>query len=90
MQFAYSDLQGESRSTGYETLLYDCMVGDATSFHRSDMIEAAWRIATPILEAWAAEPPRDFPNYAAGTWGPGCADVLIARDGRSWAEPSGR
>jgi len=90
MQFAYSDLQADSRSTGYETLLYDCMVGDPTSFHRSDMIEAAWRIATPILDAWSAESPRDFPNYAAGTWGPGCADVLIARDGRSWAEPSGR
>lgn len=88
MTFAYSDLQGQRRSTGYETLLYDCMVGDATSFHRSDMIDAAWRIATPILDAWAASPPEDFPNYAAGSWGPACATELIARDGRAWAEPS--
>jgi len=89
MTFAYSDLEGDSRSTGYETLLYDCMIGDATSFHRADMIDAAWRIATPILEAWAATPPT-FPNYAAGTWGPAAAEALIARDGRAWLEPSAR
>jgi glucose-6-phosphate 1-dehydrogenase len=86
MTFSYRDLQGDSRSTGYETLLYDCMIGDATSFHRADMIDAAWRIATPILEAWAALPTSDFPNYAAGTWGPAAAAALIARDGRSWFE----
>jgi glucose-6-phosphate 1-dehydrogenase len=88
MSFKYSDLQGERRSTGYETLLYDCMVGDATSFHRSDMIDAAWRIAMPILDAWAAKPPSDLPNYAAGSWSPACAEELIARDGRQWVEPS--
>jgi glucose-6-phosphate 1-dehydrogenase len=90
MTFAYSDLEGGSRRTGYETLLYDCMIGDATSFHRADMIDAAWRIATPILEVWAALPPTDFPNYAAGTWGPAAAEALIARDGRAWFQPSPR
>ncbi len=88
MTFAYGDLQGDARSTGYETLLYDCMVGDQTSFHRADMIDAAWQIVTPVLDTWEAEPPSDFPNYAAGTWGPDCADALIARDGRAWAEPT--
>jgi glucose-6-phosphate 1-dehydrogenase len=88
MTFSYGELQGDSRSTGYETLLYDCMIGDATSFHRADMIDAAWRIATPILDAWGASPPADFPNYAAGSWGPGAAHTLIARDGRTWFEPS--
>jgi glucose-6-phosphate 1-dehydrogenase len=87
MTFAYSDLAGESRSTGYETLLYDCMIGDALLFHRADMIDAAWRVATPILDAWAADPPTDFPNYAAGTWGPACAETLIERDGRAWVQP---
>jgi glucose-6-phosphate 1-dehydrogenase len=53
------------------------------------MIDAAWRIATPILEAWAAMPPT-FPNYAAGTRGPAAAEALIARDGRAWLEPSAR
>src|SRR5262249_41639215 len=90
MTFAYGELQGDARSTGYETLLYDCMVGDATSFQRSDQIDAAWRIATPILDAWAAERPTDFPNYAAGTWGPAAAESLIARDGRAWVQPTSR
>ncbi|HLK11136.1 MAG TPA: glucose-6-phosphate dehydrogenase [Candidatus Binatia bacterium] len=87
MQFAYDDLEGDSRSTGYETLLYDCMVGDPMLFHRADMVEAAWTVVTPILEAWAASPPRDFPNYAAGSWGPAVADALLARDGRRWVPP---
>ena len=86
MSFAYSDLSGESRSTGYETLLYDCMIGDSMLFHRADMIDAAWRVATPILDVWATDP-VEFPNYAAGTWGPECAEELVARDGRAWAQP---
>jgi glucose-6-phosphate 1-dehydrogenase len=87
MTFTYSDLDGAQRRTGYETLLYDAMMGDATSFHRADMIDAAWRVVNPVLDAWAAERTADFPNYAAGTWGPRCAEELIERDGRSWLEP---
>jgi glucose-6-phosphate 1-dehydrogenase len=87
MEFRYADLAPAAPSTGYETLLYDCMIGDATLFHRSDMVEAAWTIATPILDMWKALPPRDFPNYAAGSWGPRSADELIGRDGRHWLEP---
>ena len=49
--------------------------------------KAAWKVATPILDVWKALPPRDFPNYAAGTWGPKSADELIERDGRRWVEP---
>jgi glucose-6-phosphate 1-dehydrogenase len=88
MVFRYSDLEGESLCTGYETLLYDCMIGDATLFHRADMVDAAWKIATPILEAWQAQPPPDFPNYTAGTWGPRAADQLIERDSRQWVQPT--
>jgi glucose-6-phosphate 1-dehydrogenase len=88
MQFAYSDLQADNRQgTGYETLLYDCMVGDATSFHRADMIASSWRIVMPVLDRWAAEPLADASEYAAGSWGPPCADALIARDGRAWVQP---
>jgi glucose-6-phosphate 1-dehydrogenase len=76
-------------NTGYERLIYDAMVGDSTLFHRSDMIEAAWRIATPILDVWASLVPREFPNYASGTWGPVAADQLLARDGRHWHNPAG-
>ena len=71
-------------TTGYEKLLYDCMVGDASLFHRSDMVEAAWEAASPILEAWNNNPPTDFPNYASGTWGPEAATQLIGRDKHHW------
>jgi hypothetical protein len=55
--------------TGYERLLYDCMVGDATLFRRADMLEAGWAVVDPILDVWKALGPRNFPNYAAGTLG---------------------
>lgn len=84
MDFNYLDHFGETRSTGYERLLFDCMTGDATLFQRADMVEASWNIVTPILDVWAAIPARDFPNYPAGTWGPEEADALLANDGRSW------
>jgi glucose-6-phosphate 1-dehydrogenase len=84
LDFSYKDFGDTSAATGYERLLYDCMVGDSTLFHRTDMVEAAWRIATPILDAWRALPPPDFPNYHAGSWGPVAADELIQQDGRRW------
>jgi glucose-6-phosphate 1-dehydrogenase len=88
MDFQYSDYFGTTPSTGYETLLYDCMMGDATLFQRADMVEAGWSAVQPILDVWAALPPRDFPNYAAGTWGPEQADELLRREGREWRNPS--
>jgi glucose-6-phosphate 1-dehydrogenase len=87
MDFSYADYFGSRPSTGYETLLYDCMIGDATLFQRADNVEAGWRIAAPILDVWNAIPPRSFPNYDAGSWGPPEADELMARDGRAWRKP---
>ena len=87
MDFNYVEHFGEQISTGYERLLFDCMIGDATLFQREDMVEASWRIVTPILDVWKAIPSRDFPNYAAGTWGPADADELLTDDGRSWKNP---
>ncbi len=84
MDFNYVDHFGETVSTGYERLLYDCMIGDATLFQRADMVEESWEIVTPILDVWNAIPARDFPNYAAGTWGPKDADELLLADGRKW------
>lgn len=75
----------EAAPEAYETLLLDAMQGDATLFMRSDQVEVAWEVITPILEAWAARPQLEFPNYAAGTWGPENAEAVIARDGHSWA-----
>jgi glucose-6-phosphate 1-dehydrogenase len=87
MDFKYSDYFGSTPSTGYETLLYDCMNGDATLFHRADMVEAGWEIVTPVLEVWQNTPPGHFPNYAASTWGPDEAVELMAKEGRSWRRP---
>ncbi|MPY86521.1 MAG: glucose-6-phosphate dehydrogenase [Luteitalea sp.] len=84
MNFHYEDYFGESPSTGYETLLYDSMMGDATLFHRADIVEEGWEKVMPVLDAWQHEPVTDFPNYAAGSWGPEAADELLRRDGRSW------
>jgi glucose-6-phosphate 1-dehydrogenase len=84
MEFDYARDFGRSHSTGYERLMYDCMMGDATLFQRADMVEAGWRVIQPVLDAWSAAPAQSFPNYAAGTWGPAEADELLARDGRTW------
>ena len=84
MSFEYSKYFGADAYTGYEVLLYDCMIGDATLFQRADMVEAGWSVVDPVLDVWKALPPRRFPNYAAGTWGPKDADQLLERDEREW------
>ncbi len=84
MDFNYADYFGQEPSTGYERLLYDCMLGDATLFRRADMVEAGWKAVQPVLDVWSALPPRNFPNYPAGSWGPKEADDLIERDHRRW------
>ena len=84
MSFEYSKYFGADAHTGYEVLLYDCMIGDATLFQRADMVEAGWSVVDPILDVWTALPPRKFPNYAAGSWGPKDADELLERDERRW------
>jgi glucose-6-phosphate 1-dehydrogenase len=84
MDFAYKTYFKMTPNVGYESLLYDCMIGDATLFQRADNIEAGWQAVQPVLDAWANNPPRDFPNYVAGGSGPAAADELMARDGRAW------
>jgi glucose-6-phosphate 1-dehydrogenase len=84
MAFNYTDHFGKTPSTGYETLLYDCMCGDPTLFQRADSVEDGWSVVAPVLDVWKALPARTFPNYAAGSWGPKEADDLLTRDGRAW------
>jgi glucose-6-phosphate 1-dehydrogenase len=86
MDFHYADYFGTQPSTGYERLLYDCMIGDATLFQRADMVEAGWSVVQPILDVWKALPPRNFPNYPAGAWGPKEAEELLRKDNRHWRE----
>jgi glucose-6-phosphate 1-dehydrogenase len=84
MEFQYADYFGSKPETGYETLLFDCMIGDSTLFQRSDLVEVGWSVVMPILDVWRALVPRNFPNYPVGTWGPRAADELIQQDGRKW------
>jgi len=88
MDFKYADYFGTNPNTGYEILLYDGIMGDQTLFQRADMVEAGWAVVDPILDVWKALPPRDFPNYPAGSWGPDEACDLIGRDERSWRKIS--
>jgi glucose-6-phosphate 1-dehydrogenase len=86
MNFKYSEYFSAAPQTGYETLLLDCMIGDPTLFQRDDMVEAGWSVVTPLLDVWKALPPRNFPNYASGTWGPKEADEMLAKTGRRWRD----
>jgi glucose-6-phosphate 1-dehydrogenase len=89
MEFSYQEAFKIEPPEAYETLLLDVIEGDATLFMRADQVEAAWSLLMPVLDVWESVPPSDFPNYAAGTWGPEGANALIAHDGRNWYTPKG-
>ena len=84
MNFSYAETFGASSANGYERLLLDAMLGDATLFAHRDGVEATWALMTPILDYWEKNPIRDLPNYAAGTWGPPTSDAMLKADGRKW------
>ena len=86
MDFAYSEVFEEQTPDAYERLLLDAMLGDQTLFIRSDMMEMAWSIFTPVLKVWEKEDAKSLHYYPAGTWGPNEADKLIRQDGRYWRE----
>ncbi len=86
MDFSYDEHFKAEPSTGYETLLFDAMIGDQTLFHRMDMVEAGWQVVTPILDEWQKDTRSRLPVYAQGSWGPSEADLLIERDGREWRD----
>jgi glucose-6-phosphate 1-dehydrogenase len=84
MEFRYGESFGAPPPTAYETLLLDCMLGDATLFNRSDAVDLSWELMEPILDHWREQRGEGLTFYPAGTWGPAEADALIERDGRSW------
>jgi glucose-6-phosphate 1-dehydrogenase len=86
MDFRYGTAFGVRSPSAYERLVYDCILGDSTLFARTDAVEASWTLITPVLEQWAKTPPQpnEFPNYAAGTWGPKAADALLTPAGHRW------
>lgn len=88
MRFNYRESFAAPSPDAYETLLWDVMKNDATLFMRADQVEAAWQLLMPVLEVWNATPPSDFPNYAAGTWGPEDTQGLLAIQGHRWPLPT--
>jgi glucose-6-phosphate 1-dehydrogenase len=84
MRFSYKESFAIPSPDAYETLLWDVMNNDPTLFMRADQVEAAWQILMPVLDVWADSSPRNFPNYAAGTWGPKATDKLFARNDQPW------
>jgi glucose-6-phosphate 1-dehydrogenase len=84
LDFRYADAFTLGHRTGYETLLYDMLIGDQSLFQRADMVERGWEVVQPLLDLWAKSgSPEDYP---AGAQGPAGADALMARDGRQWHE----
>lgn len=84
MDFRYGSYFGASPPEAYERLICDCMAGDSTLFARDDEVIQSWKLYTPVLEEWKKNPPKDFPNYASGTWGPEAVDRMIEKTGRKW------
>ncbi len=84
MKFRYKDYFQVEPTTGYETLIYDCMIGDNILFQRADSVEAGWQAVQPFLDAWKKAGAKGLQPYTAGSKGPDAADDLLTRDGRNW------
>lgn len=87
MDFRYGSSFAVDSPDAYETLILDCMIGDASLFTRADEVERAWEILDPILAAWESGEGGALHFYEAGSWGPTAADELLERDGRTWRHP---
>jgi glucose-6-phosphate 1-dehydrogenase len=84
MNFKYEDYFDAAPSTGYETLIYDCMIGDPMLFQRAVDIEAGWHVVQPILDAWGEAGSNELASYRAGSDGPKAAELLLSRNGHEW------
>lgn len=86
MDFSYEAAFLEEPQDAYERLMLDALSGDPTLFIRTDEVDQAWRIVSPVLAAFS-DGAVPLSQYAAGTWGPREADRLLQRDGRVWRKP---
>lgn len=85
MDFKYGTAFGVRSATAYERLIHDCLLGDPSLFSRTDQVEVCWQFIRPVLDAWSDPSKKaNFPNYAAGSWGPLASDELIASTGHKW------
>ena len=83
--FSYKEFFDLKPATGYETLIYDVMIGDPMLFNRADNIEAGWSAVQTVLDA-VANGQVDVHAYPAGSDGPAEADALLSVDGRAWMD----
>jgi len=90
MRFEYDEAFVAQPGTGYETMLYDCMRGDASLFSRSDLVETSWKIVQPILDVWGKEKDETLPNYPFGSWGPKSSFELLNSSQRRWPTRSSK
>ena len=84
MDFTYKESHAEATPEAYEALLLDAIEGDATLFMRSDLVEAAWKVVMPILNAWKKDPKKLLHKYKAGSWGPTAANALLKPYSKDW------
>jgi glucose-6-phosphate 1-dehydrogenase len=87
MSFRYATTFGSNTPEAYERLVLDAMVGDGTLFIRGDEAEASWKLYTPLLDYWREQGREGLGTYSAGSWGPPCAEALLARNGHVWRHP---
>ncbi len=87
MRYGYRTTFGSNTPEAYERLVLDAIVGDGTLFIRGDEAETSWQLYTPVLEAWAAAGRTGVGSYPAGSWGPACAEALLAEQGHEWRKP---
>ena len=82
MDFRYADHFKSRAATGYESLIYDGLIGDQTLFNRAQDVEAGWAAVMPFLQALREGAPVEC--YPAGSDGPPAAAAMLAKDGRAW------
>ena len=87
MSFRYATTFGSNTPEAYERLVLDAMIGDGTLFIRGDEAETSWKLYTPVLNFWQSEGQNGMGSYDAGSWGPPCADELLALHGHTWRKP---
>ena len=88
MNFNYKSVFLVAMPEAYQRLLLDCMAGDQTLFARYDGVEIAWKLLTPVIEAWEKEDSTPY-MYPAGSESFAEADKLIESDGRKWRKLGG-
>jgi len=86
MDCEYADYFGKHTTNGYETLLYDCLLGDPMLFASADNVETNWGTVDPILKYWQNGTSDTLHLYKSGSSGPGAANALLERDGKKWRE----